>query len=113
MDEVKALGCQDLKEVVVAGLALAKLGDDLTAGVSFGVLKDAFAVVQAIGPAYRNIDQVWAQYKDLDDSEVAEIEAVVAAFDIVHDNVEAIIKSAINTILELHGLVTLFQKKAA
>lgn len=114
MEEVKVtLGFQDLKEVVVAGLALAKLGDELSDGLSFADLKAAFAVVQTIGPAFRGIEQVWPAYKALDDAGVAELEALVAGLDLKHDNVEAVIKTAINTILELHNLVGFFQKKAA
>lgn len=100
-------GIDGLKLLVTAAGTTANLLEGLLNGFGFDDIARLYAEVKAVPPAIKATPQALLEYKDLDDTETATLEAwVVEKFGAMQNQTAAqYIESALNFIIEMHNFV--------
>lgn len=102
----------ELKALVSFGLSAGELVAGLANGFSFDDVQKALEVVKK-APAMKLALPALAEYRAMTDEDAEDLEAFISAdFDIPDDRVEAAIESALNFLVELHGLLSFLGPKA-
>lgn len=102
-----------MKVLVDAGFALAKLGVDLSHGVSASELGDVITIITTAGPAMAAAGDALKQYEQMSDDDAKDIEAYVAAnpLFVQGNDTEVVILTLLKLVIDLHSAIALILPK--
>lgn len=104
MEAVEKKGVQNVKEALMVVVDMVHIAKD--GKVNAEDLPKAMELVNDLGPALADMNQIPAEIKDLDPTEVAELTAaVVAKYGVTDAKAVSIIGEALKVVAAVYGLV--------
>lgn len=95
MNELKTIGIQETKEVVISVVKLSNFIEKVRReGFSWDDWTDAYGVIQTIPAAIKDSHEVPKEIADMDDEELEILKAELRKFDIPEDKLEEVIEDA-------------------
>lgn len=97
---------KSLKEVIQFGFSVLTAGKDIFSnGFHADKLGELLSVYQAAIPAFNDINDVVAEFEDLDESEVAELSAMLLAQGVADEHTGAIIAKSLKVASSVYSLI--------
>lgn len=112
MDNTQKLGINELTNIIEFGFELEKAGVDLFQGGSFHMEKlgELLPVYQKAIPAFANIGEVIPQLQDLDETEGAQLVALIVGKGVLAEDAAIKIEQSLKFALAGYNLFKMFQK---